>query len=1286
MHSLNPFLRAFFRSTLPAQCNPVSNHVLLVPTTEVLLTSKDRESNTLYTDLTGSEEFLASHVIRINGAQAPGNGSVRDSRGKAKQFNTVNGRTVIVKESFVYSNKGFRNINQAQLLTDVLYYPDQFEAQQWLIYYISRPLIGSWEPMKITPAVLPSIVAAMKPNAPDSSSSQHQQPHNNLSNQKKKITSFSDLLNHFPMIARQMQPGLERVFKEFHRESIEHAAQQRSQASAKQLRRSSTGSSHSGSNGSIHSRYSNGHVRTPSAAQVSVSEEEDFMRRTLETAVTAAIDLFQLVDKQQLSYLGSSTDLTGSAVERLIERYITEQLHDSTVFPALCNSHKLEDLELESRIHGMEYIDIAQVGLTIENGRHGRTSLLKRLSRGVEEFRKMGVAGSPQQMVEVLLETQKAITAAEPANNTGNNRSSDEALEKANSPVTMNADTLVSLLLIVVIRSQVRHLQARLAYMRTFNFIDDVESGEVGYALSTFEAVLSYLSTDSSDLRKASRRNKRLWQATRRGAVPEVAAILEPQDARSKTRIDTGNEEAVDEIDDLSPANDISLPVRRRSSEHLSESTTQVGTPSEPSTLAHVFPFQASVDGSATDLPARKPKRVSMDVRSLSNTSESSLRSRANTTDSGSSMIEGDTSIETLAQTQNTEGDSILMMAIDARQPDVLEYLLSLEDYYPIKFILDDTNSEETTLLSAAVQTTNRELVEIVLHHILQVRDGQIIRDYFGHADIRGRTVAHYLFNVPELLERFGEDLPWRRRDKNGQTPLLALCRSYDHPHYHNMVKSALHFATLEQGDGQLLHVDNHIDVKGNTLLHVVNEPPLGLRLLRHCDIDVNAANDKRFTPLMVASKYGRIDMIRVLFGDRRVDIAAKELRGMTAVELAKDDEVRNSIDDMVLVGNVPQVDGRVTAVVRSFFVEDASIRLIIKSAVRNENGMIGITTCRRSMADFENLAKWLSLEHPASWLPAIFNFRSAFQITGRPSKAVLQDIQTRLDRFLKIMLAHSTFSAHELLWEFILFPEVQPDMMEERSRKKAETRTDNIKEQYEPVEDVRDVESFVSHARDALRGVNHATKSILRRVSNIRNGTADFSTAVNLATQTLATLPSLPPTHLAALARFAHSHTPSESDPYRTFLADVAAIATTNAAILSSLARPHTLISQLQAAHAALAKHETSLRRSDRWPLGLLDETRRNIHNDARERVERCREELRALGSELAYTQQTVAGELAGWQEGHARMGRRAVRRLVEGQVVRERERLEGMRRAVRGLGLGQKKKVDVSPGADGV
>ena len=194
------------------------------------------------------------------------------------------------------------------------------------------------------------------------------------------------------------------------------------------------------------------------------------MRKALETAVTAAIDLFQQVDKQQLSLLGATTDLTGPRVERLVERYVTEQLHDSNLFPLLRKTRKLEDQELECRVHGMQHIDIAQVGIEIEGGRNGKEQLMSRIGRGVEQFRQLGVAGSPQQMVEILLATQKMVTnddfpQKEPPITTDGTRDRTES-EKSNSPMTMNADTLVSLLLIVVIRSQVRNLQARLAYMR----------------------------------------------------------------------------------------------------------------------------------------------------------------------------------------------------------------------------------------------------------------------------------------------------------------------------------------------------------------------------------------------------------------------------------------------------------------------------------------------------------------------------------------------------------------------------------------------------------------------------------------------------------------------------------------------------------------------------------------------------------------------------------------------------------------------------------------------------
>lgn len=122
MHSLNPLLRAFFKSSLSSQCNRSNDHVrsqplrcrrlsrahydqiLLVPTTEVLLTSKDLETNILYADFVSSEEFVASHVLRVTSAATTAN--FRDGKGKAKQYATINGRSVVVKESFVYGNKG----------------------------------------------------------------------------------------------------------------------------------------------------------------------------------------------------------------------------------------------------------------------------------------------------------------------------------------------------------------------------------------------------------------------------------------------------------------------------------------------------------------------------------------------------------------------------------------------------------------------------------------------------------------------------------------------------------------------------------------------------------------------------------------------------------------------------------------------------------------------------------------------------------------------------------------------------------------------------------------------------------------------------------------------------------------------------------------------------------------------------------------------------------------------------------------------------------------------------
>jgi hypothetical protein len=112
MQPLNPFLAAFFKSSLPAQCAPAVHHVLLVPPTDVLLTSREIEGGVSVPEYIASEEFLGSHVLRIPSAKAAAAGgkdaapNLREMRGKARPYSTVNGRSVAIKDNIVYTNKG----------------------------------------------------------------------------------------------------------------------------------------------------------------------------------------------------------------------------------------------------------------------------------------------------------------------------------------------------------------------------------------------------------------------------------------------------------------------------------------------------------------------------------------------------------------------------------------------------------------------------------------------------------------------------------------------------------------------------------------------------------------------------------------------------------------------------------------------------------------------------------------------------------------------------------------------------------------------------------------------------------------------------------------------------------------------------------------------------------------------------------------------------------------------------------------------------------------------------
>ncbi|ROW11212.1 hypothetical protein VMCG_01303 [Cytospora schulzeri] len=1293
MQPLNPFLAAFFKSPLPAQCHPFQQHVLLVPTTDVFLTCREAEApaGASVTETVSTDEFLASHVLRIpdptRPAAAGGTGgkeptpNLREMRGKAKQYNTVNGRNVVIKDNIIYTNKGFKALASANLLGDAIWYSDTLEPRGWLVYYISRPLVGTWEEIKITPAVLVEGTRKAMALQQNGESPQPGSSESSMVPKKKEIKSFHDLLNHFPIIARQMQSGLEKLFREFTAvierplpppPSASHIPDPTDGPIAAATRQARSNSL------SLLQGPPNGETGKKVVEAFYAEDDEEVLRVSLETAVTNAIDLFQNVDKQQLSLLGATTDLTGPVVERLIERYVTENVHNM-LFPRLATLKRPEDLELEAKIRQMDFVDVSQLGIAIEGGHQGKQSLIARLARAIDEFNKIINAGSPQEMMDILLSTMKSLTQLGDAPSTPDSRSVASASEKA--ILTMNADTLVSLLLFVVIRAQIKHLQARFLYMRHFIFVDDVDSGEMGYALSTFEAVLLYLDRDSAGLRRASRRNKSLWDAAAQGNLETLQKIMEPSGDAVEDAVDDEERAAASSrrssrrtstSSNWSFANGSSS--RRSSTAFSSSERFSLG-----SDLSHVFPFnkhEEQMDGTAEsqffpEYPVKRIKKVAMDMRSLSSGSEISFHSRATSFGTLGSGMEGDTSIERLSQTQNSFGESVLMMAVQNERSETLAYLLDLKSYYPPDIVLADSNNEGTTLFSAAVQLGHGTLIDILLKFMNDeptITEAHM-RSYFARQDVWGRSVAHYLFHAPHLIVAYGKMMPWTQKDKNGQTPLFAICRSYDHTLYHSMVQQALEISKDCQGDGQPLHLDEHIDGKGNTLLHIVNDAMLCLRILQQCDADVNAINDRKFTPLMVASKYGRFDVVRAFFGDARVDITAKELRGLTAVDLAKDDDVRNKIDDLVLFAAPQGPESRTTAVVRSYFVEDASVRFVLKSGAPVDKHSYAVTTCRRSLTDFEHLAKLLAMENPASWIPSFAGLRSPFQIPVKPSRAVLKDLQIRMDWFLRILLAHPTFATHEMLWEFFLVPDLQPDMMEQRSQLKAETRAEKVRDELEPLEDIREVEQFVDHARENVRGVNHSTKSLARRTNVMGNAAFDLYDSSVLLHRAMATLAFLPSSHLTAFETYVRALSPTTLNPHAIFHSTLLALQSTIDAILAALSRPPRVINQINMSRRTVERNYSSLSRSTRWPLGLLDDTRQRLNEEREERMRAGQVEVDNLSRELRYTQQTVAMELAGWQEMHEKMGRRAIRELARGMVVVEKMRLEGMRRALRKL-----------------
>ena len=89
--------------------------------------------------------------------------------------------------------------------------------------------------------------------------------------------------------------------------------------------------------------------------------------------------------------------------------------------------------------------------------------------------------------------------------------------------------------------------------------------------------------------------------------------------------------------------------------------------------------------------------------------------------------------------------------------------------------------------------------------------------------------------------------------------------------------------------DSTGMNGNDHVDGKGNSLLHVCADEECMKRLLEMDTVDPNVVNAKGLTPLLHWSKLAsvRIELVKLLFQSPRVDVYARDTRGLTVLHLA---------------------------------------------------------------------------------------------------------------------------------------------------------------------------------------------------------------------------------------------------------------------------------------------------------------------------------------------------------------------------------------------------------------
>lgn len=503
----NPFLNCIFnnphhlknpfRQTVQELSEKHNDYTILVPPAHILheLFDPSTEKSSTKTRLLDlcyhNEDFIRSHIIKTNTSYP----SIAPSKSLLAIYVTMNGKQILIKNGMIFTGKGFKRSLRLKIL-DINYFNsfcDYFpKGSKFMILYIEDSLFGSFDPN-----------ATLFTQPKETGTTQMEST--TIKEQQFNDITFEKLLRSFPLLSNAVS---DKFYKLFH-----------------------------------HNNYQFRLLRTNTRKKLSSIKFE--FQSMLDEAFRIVLDSVKIdtPDSEQTYHLINYILklYPGLDLNKLVHEYVELNLYDKLWAQLIFQFDIIDDDKQNSdsdaikiltkeKYDQLAYISLNQLDIPTDKPWH-INELHNRIYKGIKEFSKLSDAS----ILNLAGKTQILKTTVNILTNNANHQVELESLtEKAtNDEITVNADILIGMLIMVIVHAKVDNLEAHLYYIKHFNSVDYTNDGYFCYILSNFDAVIYHLSSSMNDepqytgLLESSELNHKFWSLIDSGDNDRLLVLLD---------------------------------------------------------------------------------------------------------------------------------------------------------------------------------------------------------------------------------------------------------------------------------------------------------------------------------------------------------------------------------------------------------------------------------------------------------------------------------------------------------------------------------------------------------------------------------------------------------------------------------------------------------------------------------------------------------------------------------------------------------------------------------------